>query len=316
MTENQIRLNEITTLPTVSVIVITYNQELSKLIQTLDSILIQEGLTFEIIICDDGSKKQYEDELRYYFTLKNFSQYTLVFHDHNKGTVSNYYSGLKIAKGRYSKLLSPGDFFTENDVLYKWLQFMKDNNAEWSFSDAYYYHSNNGKMNYLRIKAMPQMIRPYIIKDKDRCIWNYFAFNDIAFGAMIIGRTHTQLHFCRIIKDKGIKYCEDYIYRFMMFYGIVGCYFPNAAICYEYGTGVSTSGSNRWRKMLVEEKRKLIQILLNIKDKSELQKRIVNAMIIFNNSNKIRKLFIRGKIFHSMKCHFYPRLTPIPEESL
>ena len=50
--------------PEVTVIVVTYNQDLNKIIETLDSIVIQEEISFEIIICDDGSIMRFENELR------------------------------------------------------------------------------------------------------------------------------------------------------------------------------------------------------------------------------------------------------------
>ena len=39
----------------VSVIVVMYNPVLDKLYKTLDSIICQKGVSFEIILCDDGS---------------------------------------------------------------------------------------------------------------------------------------------------------------------------------------------------------------------------------------------------------------------
>ena len=177
----------------VSIIVITYNQDLEKLIKTLDSLLIQEGIDSEIIICDDGSEKRYEYQLRDYFSVKNFSDYTLIFHDQNGGTVSNYYSGLEIAKGEYSKLISPGDYLTDKYTLLHWIRYLKKRKAKWSFSDAYYYHSVHGKADCFRTLAKPQIIRPYLVKNRNQCIWNYIALEDAANGAAIIGETRTQL---------------------------------------------------------------------------------------------------------------------------
>ena len=303
-----------TTIPTVSVIVIVFNQELDKIIKTLDSIVIQEGIPFEIIVCDDGSEKQYEDELRRYFESKSFYDYTLVFHPLNEGTVANYYSGLETARGKYSKLISPGDCLSEKHTLRDWIEYLKSSNAEWSFSDAYYYRSDNGSVSYFQTKARPQIIRPYLENDRLSCTWNYVALRDIAIGAAMIGNTQTQMRYCKIIKDKGIKYCEDHIYFLMMFHGIVGCYFPKAAICYEYGTGISTSGNLEWREKLAEDRKKTEQIMLDEDNITDRQKRMIKAFIQDKKTSKIKKLFIKGKLSHWMKWHFHPRLTPIPEK--
>ena len=314
MQPNALQETDLSTEPVVSIIVITYDQDLTKIIKTLDSIVMQEGISFEIIICDDGSKERYEDELRNYFSNKNYSHYRLVFHNHNEGTVSNYYSGLQIAKGKYTKLISPGDCLTEKRTLYRWIQYLKKNNTEWSFSDTFYYHSDSDKMTYFRSKAKPQNIRPYLQNNRAKCMWNYTALSDIANGASIIGTKRTQTHFCKIIKDRGIRYCEDNIYRLMMFYGIVGCYFPEAAICYEFGTGISTSGDTAWSLKLADDRKKLIQIMLDERDKSVQQKRMLNALIRDTKTNRFGKLLIRGKLLYWLKSHYYPRLTPIPEE--
>lgn len=298
--------------PEVTVIVVTYDQSLNKIIKTLDSIIIQEEISFEIIICDDGSKTRFEEELKKYFSSVNFFHYTLVFHDHNEGTVSNYYSGLSRAKGKYTKLLSPGDYFTERRILNRWVQFIKDRNSEWSFSDAYYYKIVKGKTDFIRAKAHPQIIYPYINKEEIRCTWNYVVLQDGALGAAIFGTTRVQLHYCRIILEKGVKYAEDYLYKLMMFHGMVGCYYPETTICYEFGVGVS-SGKPTWRKKLSEDRKKFIQLMCDdmITDQ---QKRMVDALTK-NSNNKITKLFIKGKLYHWVKYHFFPRLTPLPNEA-
>lgn len=43
-------------MPEVSIIVATYNADWQKLMMTINSIIIQSGVKFEIIFADDGSK--------------------------------------------------------------------------------------------------------------------------------------------------------------------------------------------------------------------------------------------------------------------
>lgn len=314
MANNNLEIQEQCDLPEVSVIVITYNQKLSKLIKTLDSIVIQEGISFEIIICDDGSKVQYEKEIKDYFSSKNFRRYTLILHDHNEGTVSNYLSGLNVAKGEYSKLISPGDYFSEKGILANWIKYMKDNDAAWSFSDAYYYRCYNEKSCFIRKRAMPQILRPYIKLDKSRCAWNYLVIQEVANGSAILGKKNIQLDFCRNIQKRGIKYCEDYIYRLMMLYGIIGYYYPEPSVCYEYGTGVSTSEKRMWMMKISEDWDKFIHSLKDEKNLTDSQSQMVDALIICSNNNKFLKLFVRGKLIHWIKWYFCPRLTKIPSK--
>ncbi len=296
----------------VSVIVITFNPVLKKLYKTLDSVVCQKGIRFEIIVCDDGSQIRFEKELRNYFLMKGLSAYRLIFHDSNKGTVKNYYSGLEQANGTYSKVISPGDFFTDENILFDWVQFLKNNETDWSFSDAYYYCEDNDKNVFIRKRAHPQVVRPYLKKNNIQCIWNYIANWDNALGAAMLGKTHIQESFCRKLMEEGVVYAEDYIYYLMMFDGIVGSYYPKAAICYEYGTGISTSQNKTWGEKLQDDTLTVRRILMDTENPSIQQKAIIKS---FTRKKKIEKVFIRGKLYLWLKYHFFPRLTRIPGKS-
>ena len=59
----------------VSIIVIMYNPAWDKLLRTLNSILDQRNVRYEIIICDDGSREQFNQELISFFSSRNFSRF-------------------------------------------------------------------------------------------------------------------------------------------------------------------------------------------------------------------------------------------------
>lgn len=295
----------------ISVIVVVYNSDLHKLYETLDSIIMQKGISYEVIICDDGSERPLKNELKEYFRVKEFSLYSLIFHETNMGTVANFYSGLEKAKGRYSKVISPGDYFADEYTLRDWALFIKEKNTDWAFSDMYYYHMENGQNTVFRTVNRPQLIKPYLKNDKNRCRWNYTVFWDIAIGPAVLGTTAIQLHYCKILKDKGVLYCEDLLWLLAMFYGNVGYYYPKPSIYYECGTGISKRPDPAWKLKLAEDVKRTKEILYDEKNPSNLQKAIVKAL---KRTTRIEKLFIRGKLFHWMKRRFRPRLTPIPEE--
>ncbi len=296
----------------ISVIVITYNPDLHKLYQTLDSIIVQRGISFEMIVCDDGSQFKFEKELREYFLSKGFENYTLILHDNNHGTVVNFLSGLEKARGKYVKVISPGDYLVDPGILSEWVRFTEKNEAEWSFSDAYYYCSDKEKKRFLRKKAHPQMLLPYKKRKMGKCIWNYVALKDNANGAAIIGKTQTVLVYCKAIMEGGILYAEDLLYFLMMFRGIVGCYYPQETICYEYGTGISTSDDAVWREQLAKDLKSIRKMMQETTDPLELQRKIIKT---FSRTRKVEKLLVRGKLHHWLKWHFFPRLTRIPGKS-
>lgn len=262
----------------VSIVVIMFNPVLYKIYQTLDSIIMQKGITYEVIICDDGSQRRYEKELQDYFAKKDFNSYTFLFHDQNHGTVSNLLSGLEKANGKYTKIISPGDRLTEEDTLRRWIRFAEEKNAAWSFSDAYFYHIVDGNEKFIREIAHPQIIRPYLKEQKNKCMWAYIALNDLANGAAIIGRTQVLLSYCKILKEKKILYAEDLMYYIMIFHGIVGYHYPHETIYYEYGTGISSSGNTVWRTKLQNDRRIAKQIMFEETNHSDFQKAILKAL--------------------------------------
>ena len=73
-------------MPEVSIIVATYNADWQKLMMTINSIIIQSGVKFEIIFADDGSKIKWNDKIRRYLPddidgsfVKSVACYTFKF---------------------------------------------------------------------------------------------------------------------------------------------------------------------------------------------------------------------------------------------
>ena len=103
-----------------SIIVLTYNSQLEKILQTLNSILNQHNLQkIEIVISDDGSKYNNFKEIETFFFEHAFKNYKLVPNEYNKGTVENFYAGAKVAAGRYIKAIGCGDLMFEKETIVK-----------------------------------------------------------------------------------------------------------------------------------------------------------------------------------------------------
>jgi hypothetical protein len=95
-----------------------------------------------------------------------------------------------------------------------------------------------------------------------------------------------------------IKYTEDMIYRSMLVDGKIAYYYANPVVWYEFGTGISTSGNDKWRKVLDTERLYSNQMLLNDNPYNGLEKIRFNLAIHAINSSK-------SKIF---KYLIYPEL--------
>lgn len=290
----------------VSIIVACYNFDINKLERTLNSLMTQREVSYEIIIADDGSKNNMVCEIENYFKQRDFKDYKLVLNSVNMGTVLNVYSGASVAVGSYTKTISPGDCIYGDFLLRNWIDFIEAEGSMWSFCDAVYYQKEKKQDKIISVKANPQSVNPYLARRKQNCRWNYIVLKDIALGACMLAKTSIFKEYLEKICGK-VKYAEDNIWRMMMFDGIIGSYYPMNGVLYEYGTGISTSNSEAWAKSLLRDWSTTDQIMFDenrILD--EKQRKMKNAVL---TEGKIRKLFIKGKLLHRFRLTFYPRMT-------
>lgn len=293
----------------ISVLVVTYNPVKEKLIATLDSIIKQKGIDFDVVVSDDGSKDNLFLDIKKYFKEKRFENYTLINNKINKGTVENSYVGLKACKGEYVKTISPGDLLYGETILKEWLDDMKTKNSKWSFCDAIYYSNEKNQKEYYAVKAHPNQIGPYLNKGFQKCRWNYLVLDDIALGAAILAKNDLMIAYLERIVGK-VKYAEDNIWRLMMFDGIVGTYFQKDAILYEYGSGISTSGSEIWQERIKKDYIEATKIMLENEEMDEFQEK--TKSYLQKEKNFINKLLTPGKILITIKRKIFPRMTNTP----
>ena len=123
----------------VSVCVLTYRAEPAKLFATLASIVCQCGCSFEIIIADDGSAGFCRSLLEKFFTQQNFHSYTIVANPYNRGMVKNTASAFPVMRGRYIKVISPGDFMYDETSLLRMLRFVEHHQYRVAFGCTYQY---------------------------------------------------------------------------------------------------------------------------------------------------------------------------------
>ena len=101
----------------VSVIVACYNPDIVKLKKTINSILNQVGVSYEIIIADDGSEFEYKSEIEKWFKENQVKNYKLSFLPENQGTIKNIYFALSYCSGEYVKTISPGDLLISEHII-------------------------------------------------------------------------------------------------------------------------------------------------------------------------------------------------------
>ena len=293
----------------ISVIMAIYHPNWEKCLFTLDSILGQKGVCFELIITDDGSENNLFDKFESYLTEKGFNNYRLISHEQNQGTVKNYCDGLKAANGKYVKLISPGDALYNETTLQDWLSFLTKSGKTWSFGEAVFYQIEDAKRKIVSAPAFPRMIGCYKKGKPDTCRWNYVVLEDVALGAAILCDRNEFLS--RLAKLTGIvKFAEDTAITAMVYDGLLPAYYSHNAMFYEYGTGVST-GEQAWKKRIQEDLKNAELVLASKENGDKEQMKMSKALARVNSGSsmkkKIMKIFQRGGLRKTLKFRLCPR---------
>lgn len=250
-----------------SIIVLCYNPDYTKLIQTLNSVFKQEGITYEVVICDDGSKINYCSELTNWIVKQNLNiNIKYVFNKENRGTIINYLSGIEIAEGKYIKPISPGDYLYAKDTLKHYYDVFEINSADIVFSDAIYYSKNN----LLKIKQYPESRLIFNVRYLKQL---YLVYGSFFLGATLCTKKDVIKKYLNYVKDE-VLFLEDFSMMTLALLDnikIYGIEYP--CIWYEYGEGISTNskGNERIKKDSV----KMIEILLNTYPNNKYVKKMV-----------------------------------------
>lgn len=295
----------------ISVIILTYNTDKTKVIDTINSIIMQEDLTYEIIIADDGS---YDNNFKYlekYLNKKCSKSFRLLEQKENRGTVKNFLEGISYARGKYVKGIGAGDLFYEKDTLKKWYFFMENYNARVSFCDALYFCKNEkSEIEFLKIKDSPQRPQIYLRHNIQQMKRYFLIYNDLILGAkFLVERSLLEEYLKKI--ESCVKLAEDNIFRIMLCDDIPFYYFEDIGICYEYGVGIWSSKNNKYSKQLQEDWRNT-NAIIDKKISKNIQKYRMNL-----NTNEKQRTFSKMKkcILQFDACVFkittkiFPRYT-------
>ena len=295
---------------TVSVLVATYNPKWPELKRTLDSVLAQQGADLEIVIADDGSADNKKDQIVAYFNGKDFDKYTIDIAEANGGTVKNICRGLKSCKGRYIKLISPGDFLCGKDALKKFIDTAVRDNAPFVFGDVIYYDADKEQFSAIEHSAHPQLIKPFIRHDDKNILYNYLIVNDTIHGVSTLVEKDVLEKYLGAQQGR-IMFAEDCVYRIMIADGVKVSYCGSDIVCYSFGGGISTTKEDKWKAIIRKDLQESDKEVLAIKaDDKAFIKKFSAAIKERDNTtkgNKIRFWLITPKVlFRKLKiklCH-------------
>lgn len=287
----------------ITFLVLTYNSNLHKLFVTLNSIISQKNIRYQLVISDDGSELFDKTAIEEFLIKNKVTNYIVKTLNENVGTVGNIRNGLCFCKSEYVKLLSPGDYLYGVNIAREWLDCIKKNNASVCFGECIYYNYYNNELVPVSMYSSPQINDKFY---KGRWEYNYLIFDDRCIGACVLLKTELLKEYIELIYGK-IKYTEDNIYRIMAYKCEKACYLRKESLLYEYGTGISTSGSQKWEELIKKEFLIADEIMMNIP---------INDYFLENNfkrkvdqqseTNRIKRrfkyLFINGVIYNKIRC--------------
>lgn len=277
-----------------SVIVLTYNSSLEDIVKSLDSILKQKDVKLEIIVSDDGSKLNHENEIRDYFLINNFSRYKIANTGQNIGTVKNVLNGIECASGDIIKLIGAGDYLYSDTTLKQVEKFMLNNNCKCCFGDmiAYSYDDNNHVIfaNYF----YPRDISVYDKRKKSNLKYrNIIEYEDWISGASMFFERKCLYKYLKNM-DGIVKYCEDLITAELALNDIYFMHIKNPVIFYKVGDGISTQKNSLFEERLKDDHIKYWKYLED-KYHSEYLKRCNKKRKLLKEKSKIYYYLINPK---------------------
>lgn len=235
----------------VSVLVVTYNPNLQKLLTTLDAVISQKGVAFEVIVSDDGSPEgNHFEEVKAYFQKVGFSQYRLVENPVNKGTVQNCISAIEAASGEYVFSTSPGDILFDDTVLADFYRFVKEKNCKLCFGNAVHYAEENGKAvltaeySFLKKPSIYKAGRPLPM------ICAEFMQGNFVVGAAIMQERISTERWLRAAGETAVYMEDSTSNAYALAEGVPLIHYDRNFVWYEDGTGVSTNGLDIWAQRL------------------------------------------------------------------
>lgn len=235
-----------------SVILVTYNPKIEKVLFTLKSIVNQKFDDFELVISDDGSKENHFDEMEQYLKQHNFTNYVFVPHEKNQGTVKNLISALEHCSGTYVRDFGPGDAFYNENSISTIYDYFENTKCDQCFGLMRGYTRDDQNQIHFGEFYHPFDIQAYRKKAQKRVQKNLVLYSDNVSGACMCYKTQFYLEYLKKIENYVI-YEED-IFQVLASVeghemGMIDAY----TVLYEMDAGVSTSGSSKFAQLLAKD---------------------------------------------------------------
>ena len=275
----------------VSIVIVSYNPVIEKLINTIKSAIVQKSIDFEIVVADDGSKDDFKEIIVEFFRDNNFHNYKLVFNKTNNGTVKNVISGLRVASGEYVYGISQGDYIFDEYAMSDYYSFAKQHNAKVCFGDYVGYSVSSG------LKIHNDTLFPPITSVYGKKLKYYktsFFLGGNILGASFFRERDFALRSFEYISKHSVYTEDGTSTAYALVNNIEVFYYPRKIVWYEVDSGITSSG-NVWRKRINTDINNTYKALL----KEHPNDRILDAgvMLTSYDMDEVNGLKVMLKVF-------------------
>ncbi len=274
----------------VSVLVVTYNPDLQKLLLTLQAAVTQKNVDFEIILSDDGSPEDnHFSEAENFFKKVGFTNYQLLENPVNMGTVKNCISAITVANGEYIFTTSPGDVLFDETALADFYRYVKENNIKLCFGNAVHYVFCDDKAKLTQEYSFLKKPSIYSKNKPLPMIRSMFMQGNFVVGAAIMQERIATERWFRAAAETAVYMEDSTSTAYALAEKVPLTYYNRNFVWYEDGTGVSTSGSNIWSQRLKADWKNTLDRLCQLYPRDPY---IDLARITYNMPDtKMRKLY-------------------------
>ena len=249
----------------VTVAILLYHPDIQKTILTIHSVLSQEDVDTEILICDDGSGETHDAIWADCFLRAGFTNYKFLNLPENKGTVQNCLNAAKHANGKYLFLTSPGDFLYDRRTLRRLYDHAENTGSEICFGNAISYKVDKEKQTVTVLEDTdnaPVYLNVYK-KGNTKLQKLDFFLEDSIIGASYFRTVSFARESLQKISETA-KYMEDKTSSmFALLKGYSISYTNMNVVWYEYGDGISTAKKEQWNQILDDD---LMKTAVRLKD--------------------------------------------------
>lgn len=285
---NQQSISDSVLCPKVSVNVLIYNASWERVRATLNSIIMQKGINFEVIIIDDCSEVNHSDKIKDFFSRYNFTDYKFIAHKKNLGTVKTTLEAAQKSRTAYIRGIDQGDIFFDEYALRDSYDHIVNTDAEVTVSRIVYYRALSNPIEIIARHQFPQNIEAY--NNPDDLRESYLIHDDIVSGINLTYKRDVFIQYLKEAIEEGLIYTEDLILRCMVFDKRRIHFLDRNTVYYEFGAGISTvkEPDTPYKKAILRDMFKIENLLLKRCETSsydEFSKRLASRI---HNKRKIR----------------------------